>query len=182
MNQGLDSSGDARPNHAPVVGFLQRFSVRHGVQAILAALALGLVFSAVQIVDDFARIEARIDKQVEQAVEISRGPAQAAALHGDGELAEQIAESVMSHRAVGRVELKAEGGGVLADIRRSAGEGVGTSAFAEYLFGPDRLFANRLHDPDGKVIGELAITIDTAWLTRDFLERSGRTVVGTCSA
>jgi PAS domain S-box-containing protein len=179
MNQGLDSSGDARPNHAPVVGFLQRFSVRHGVQAILAALALGLVFSAVQIVDDFARIEARIDKQVEQAVEISRGPAQAAALHGDGELAEQIAESVMSHRAVGRVELKAEGGGVLADIRRSAGEGVGTSAFAEYLFGPDRLFANRLHDPDGKVIGELAITIDTAWLTRDFLERSGRTVVGT---
>jgi PAS domain S-box-containing protein len=144
---------------------------------VLAALAIGLILSFIQIASDFARENARIDSLVEQVAGVTEGSASAAAFTLDSGLAGQVVNGLMAYRAIREVTLSAEFDRVLAQSHRAQETGA-LPWLTATLFGPDRTYEVPLHDPRGDDIGKLVIQVDAAVVGLDFLNRSAVIVAG----
>ncbi|MFT7560065.1 MAG: diguanylate cyclase (GGDEF)-like protein/PAS domain S-box-containing protein, partial [Flavobacteriales bacterium] len=95
-------------------GFFEGISFRLAKVGVVLALLVGILMSAIQIYIDYNVQIVQVDDMIENAVKVTRPPAERAIYTLDTELAEEVANSLMQHDFIIEVFLKDELGGIVA--------------------------------------------------------------------
>ncbi len=155
-----------------------RLALKQAVITLLAAVVLGLVFSAAQLAWELSEQQKRVMTTLNHFVEAVRKPAAKAAFEYDKDLARQVVDGVFQYRPVVKVVLVDDQGGLLAGRARP----VATEElcwFGKRVFGNIERIAIPLYYQDQPdTVGRIVISLDPAELARNFLARAQVVVMG----
>jgi len=156
---------------------------KQALYAVLAAFAIGLLLSLLEVSWAAVRERAKVADMVRQTLEMAKGSATQAAWNLDSGLARETARSILAMRAVKRVEIRLTGGQPLwAETRKTRMDGSLLSGPAAWLFddlGHGRLILHSpLGDPHGLGIAELVIEMDPQVVADSFLAYAGTSLLG----
>ncbi len=149
-----------------------RLALKQAVITILAAVILGLVFSAAQLAWELSEQQKRVMTTLNHFVEAVRKPAAKAAFEYDKGLAREVVEGVFQYRPVVKVVLVDDQGGLLAGRTRAitADE---LCWFGQQVFGNlDRIVVSLRYQGAPDTVGRIVISLDPAELARNFLARA----------
>ncbi|CAD5375717.1 EAL domain-containing protein [Pseudomonas sp. OF001] len=137
---------------------------------LLAAVALGLLFSSAQIAHDLQLSRQAIRTEGRQLLGMFREGAALASFREDRRLAEQLVAGLLQHPGVLRASLRDGHGTPLAGDQRTQPAPAAPGLAAE-LFGPPQPFSLRLHCPTlrQESCGELTLTLDSSHLAERFV-------------
>jgi signal transduction histidine kinase/CheY-like chemotaxis protein len=155
------------------ISLTRRLSYKQARVTVLLALALGTLFSLLQVSLDYVNEDAKIDSEMHALLEVSRNPATRIAYNIDAELAHELALGLLASPAIIQAEILDNSGTILASVKR-APQDHSFRFISDYLFGQERpfqlsLYANR---DARQTLGELNLKVDTFAYGLPFLGRA----------
>ena len=140
--------------------------------ALLSALAVGLLLSAVQIGHTLQQARATLYNEAERILSMFRDPSAQAAVTLDIAMAEQVIEGLFHHESVRHALIGSDGEPPLAERNRPLLEVPGR-ALTDRLLGREYSVRVLLRDPThGTQPDELRLSLDTALYGQTFLEEA----------
>ncbi|HYE48640.1 MAG TPA: EAL domain-containing protein [Azospirillaceae bacterium] len=188
MGGSGDDASAAGTNRATAAGagfsfaFRRSLSYRQAVRALLAALLIGVLLSAVEVGWAVQRERDKLSVLTGQVLDLAEGGASSAVWHMDDTLAREIARSVMAIGSVRAVEIYIGPDQKFWGQSRHSYE-TGVSALSQLVFG-DLLAAERLLYRPGQAggqrqtIGRLRVEMDPPSVARDFIAYASATALG----
>jgi len=168
-----------------------RLALRQTRVSVLAALALGLLFSSIQLVFDFQQEKQNLASTARGFLQILDQPVSFAAYQHDPKLAGELIVGFFSYRPVYYAEIKLINGEVLHSQQGSLVNGP-YRQFSDLLFGPTIQLTHPLNyqPPPADLfamahftqVGELTVKIDTYLAGRNFLDRAFRAIVSSLAS
>src|SRR5690606_1231016 len=162
--------------HAAVQEFIHLMQVRHRSLsrkllqvALLAALAVGLLLSIVQIVHSLHQTRERLDNEAQRILAMFREPSAQAALTLDRTMAEQVIAGLFQHESVRHAHIGTPGEAPLAESERPLLE-VPWRRFTDPLLGREYLLGADLRDDPELPSAQLHLSLDTALYGQTFME------------
>ena len=156
----------------------RRLALKQAVATILAAVVLGLVFSAAQLAWELSEQQKRVMITLNHFVEAVRKPAAKAAFEYDKDLARQVVDGVFQYGPVIKVVLVDDQGELLAGRAKpvSAEE---LCWFGQRVFGNiERISIPLRYQKSPEPVGRIIISLDPAALARNFFKRARMVVTG----
>ncbi len=151
----------------------KRISYQLAARSVLAALVLGLAFSAAQLANDYAEQQDRVQRSVTNILAAANKPATVAAFHLDGKLAREVIDGLFAYDFVSSVSIEDEDQTVLAGRKREAGPS--RTAWITRVLGEgkkDFVVPLSAIGQQNKKIGVLSVTIDYDLALAQFYNRS----------
>ncbi len=156
------------PNGLPV---RQRLSTRQVKVTLIAALAVGLVSSCVQLFFDIRNELNQRDTTVEQVMSMLTEPAAQAAYALDEQLAASVVSGLLLYQPIWRAEIYDNYGRRMAAEERSRYE-AGAPLFTSLLPTHDELLVKPLFGPrDREPVGEIRVVLDGMLLAHRITDR-----------
>ncbi len=155
------------------VRFWHRLSGREAIITILAGLAVGLIFSSVQIGLDLLEEREQIDLTVQQVIQTVQGPAVQAAYDLDESLAFRIVNGLLAYGPIIQARVVDDFGRVLADRRRieSGKERIGW--LTKLIFKDDLRYESPLVLRNGgDSLGHILVVVDADRIAANFIRRA----------
>ncbi len=151
----------------------KRISYQLATRSVLAALVLGLAFSAAQLANDYAEQQDRVQMSVTNILAAANKPATVAAFHLDGKLAREVIDGLFAYDFVSSVSIEDEDKTVLAGRQRKMGQSR-TAWITRVLGEGKKNFVVPLSaiGQKNKKIGVLNVTIDYDLALAQFYNRS----------
>ncbi|KAB2970687.1 ATP-binding protein [Zoogloea sp.] len=149
--------------------------------ALLSALALGLLISALQISSDYFKARQQPDEEMAILISLLKEPATAIVFSLDPGTAHELLNGALRHPAVAKIRIVLTDGSVFAERERPLADPEGRST-SDLLFGVTRDYAWDLSTrfPEGKeLLGKLELTVDTYHYGAVFMGRMRVTLLGT---
>jgi PAS domain S-box-containing protein len=161
------------PAKTPPRGVLKNLSFRQAWMAVLAAFALGVCFSVVQIFHDLGNEKQRTDLKFTQILRTVEDSAIQSAYGLDTVLAQRVVDGLFQYRAIFRAEIIDNFGDKMASATRAQSQG-GMEFAAKMFFGKAKTYSLDLR-PAGTQFnaGKIIIEIDTSVIAETFFDRSG---------
>ncbi|CAN7651895.1 ATP-binding protein [Pseudoduganella sp. LjRoot289] len=161
--------------------FFDRLHVRQAARVMAVALALGLVFSAIQIGADLRSERESVRATITQVLESLRQPASQAAFSVSPYLAAGVADSLLKYQPIYSVAIRTETGQLLAQRARgrTAGGIAGlTGRLADWLTMGESEFTLHL-SVEGlrQEVGTMTVRVDAAVIASGVLRRAGLTLL-----
>jgi signal transduction histidine kinase len=152
---------------------LHRLSFRLALWVVAVALALGFLFSALQIYLDYFSVQREFDKTTQQVLNTLKKPAAQAAYHMDSALADEVMLGLFNYAPIYKVALLDDRNQLLAGEERPLTQSRWRWA-SDWFFGRDRHYSVPLYidQEDSTLYGMLEVALDTHLLATGFLERS----------
>lgn len=149
--------------------------------ALMGALALGLLISAIQISSDYFKTRQLPDEEMATLISLLKEPATAIVFSLDPGTAHELLNGALRHPAVSRIRIVLTDGSVFAQRERPPEDPAGRSV-SDLLFGATRNYTWNLSTgfPEGtELLGRLEVTVDTYHYGSVFLDRMRITLGGT---
>jgi signal transduction histidine kinase/ActR/RegA family two-component response regulator len=158
-------------------GYLNRLHVRQAARVLAVALALGALFSSVQIAIDLHNERQNVRATILQVLNSLSRPASQAAFSVSPYLAEGVVDSLLMYQPIHTATLTTETGAVLA--RRSRPQAPDRMAWlADWLTRGEREFTLALYTPSlTQPVGHVTVQVDAGVLAAAVLARAGLTVL-----
>jgi diguanylate cyclase (GGDEF)-like protein len=137
--------------------------------ALLAALAVGLLLSIVQIVHSLHQTRERLDNEAQRILAMFREPSAQAALTLDRTMAEQVIAGLFQHESIRHAHIGTPGEAPLAESERPLLE-VPWRRFTDPLLGREYLLGADLRDDPELPSAQLHLSLDTALYGQTFME------------
>lgn len=149
--------------------------------ALISALALGLLISAIQISSDYFKTRQLPDSEMATLISLLKEPATAIVFSLDPGTAHELLNGALRHPAVSKIRIVLADGSVFAQRERPMVSQEGRSV-SDLLFGSRRDYSWDLSTrfPEGaELLGRLEVSVDTYHYGSVFLERMQITLGGT---
>ncbi|SFU45257.1 ATP-binding protein [Pseudoduganella namucuonensis] len=157
--------------------FLNHLHVRQAARVMAVAVALGLLFSAVQIGADLRSERDSVRATIAQVLEGLRGPASQAAFTVSPYLAEGVADSLLKYQPIYQVAIRTETGQMLAQRSRAPAPG-GMAWLAGWLTKGESEFTLPLRaDGSALEVGAMTVRVDATVIASGVLRRAGLTLL-----
>lgn len=145
---------------------------------LLAACTLGFFLSLIQVIFDARQSSRAIDQKANDMISMIYDPVFKSALRLDKSMGQEILNGLFEMLAVQVAAIKLDGEPTLAMVERQ----LSSSRYriiSDYIFKPIRIYRTPLHDDDRaqEYIGELIISIDTAYYGKEFIQRSALVIL-----
>lgn len=154
-----------------------RLFFRHTRNALLVALALGVVVSLAQIVYDLSSEQRRTDQTVLQVLNTTKESAAQAAYSLNNELALRVVKGLFEYDPIYSAQITDDFGRQLASLERPLTKHE-LSWLGPLIRADQNLYTVPLYIGDGKtVIGEMRVLVDRFLIAEDFLDRAGLVIL-----
>ncbi|OUR78111.1 hypothetical protein A9Q83_09025 [Alphaproteobacteria bacterium 46_93_T64] len=150
----------------------KKIAFRQAQLAVIIALILGLLFSAIQIAFDFKNELVRIDTNIYQFLNTVRSSAAQAAYGLEDDLAERVISGLFENKAIVRAKISTDIGVTMGAADRSNTVIKEYSILSEIVLGDEKsyaidLYAEKLTDP----IGQLIVWVNLHVIYEEFFDR-----------
>ncbi|NVK19016.1 MAG: hypothetical protein HWE30_09995 [Methylocystaceae bacterium] len=159
------------------IKFSNRLFFRQTRNALLVALALGVVVSLAQIVFDLSSEQKRIDQIVLQVLNTTKESAAQAAYSLNNELALRVVKGLFEYDPIYSAQITDDFGRHLASLERPLTKHE-MSWLGPLIRADQNLYTVPLYVADGKtVIGEMRVLVDRFLIAEAFLDRAGLVIL-----
>ncbi|MDV7338207.1 ATP-binding protein [Terasakiella sp. A23] len=150
-----------------------RLFFRHTRNALLVALALGIIVSLAQIVFDLSSEQKRIDQTVLQVLNTTKESAAQAAYSLNNELALRVVKGLFEYEPIYSAQITDDFGRQLASLERPLIKHE-LSWLGPLIRADQNLYTVPLYVANGQtVIGEMRVLVDRFLIAQDFIDRAG---------
>ncbi|WP_195763766.1 ATP-binding protein [Pseudoduganella rivuli] len=157
--------------------YLNRLHVRQAARVLAVALALGALFSTIQIAIDLHNERQNVRATILQVLNSLSRPAGQAAFSVSPYLAEGVVDSLLKYQPIHTATLSTETGAVLAQRSRPLAPDR-TAWLADWLTRGEREFKLPLYTPNlNEPVGYVTVQVDASVLASGVLARAGLTVL-----
>ncbi|WP_237651563.1 ATP-binding protein [Beggiatoa leptomitoformis] len=154
----------------------KRLSYQQARSVMLIALALGMLFSFLQIYLDYFSAQAELDNTVKQVVNTVKKSAIQAVDNEDNKLAESLAQGLFQYQPIYKIELFDSRREYLIKRERPLLP-THWRWFSELLFGSNTVYDSPLYLSDTNNFGLLRVTVDNHLLATHFFDRAFITLI-----
>ena len=157
-----------------------RLTLKQALLTLLIAIVISLIAGSIELLGHASSMRENVQQRTSQQLAIVNGAAAEAAFQLNPDLAHQIAFGLFSNSEISQVAIRDDFGRVLAEFyptQPNASNWLSKQLFGDIVYHEMPLRYYMGSDTPEATVGEISLSLDTVYLTREFLAR-GYAVVG----